>query len=98
MVAARGGLRLEDEVLLAQLWLLNHDRGAFDRVLQFPHVAHPRLLLQLVHGRGRNAGYVLVHGEGEFTHEMFDQWGQPVIGVADRLAGTRFRVVPSRAT
>jgi hypothetical protein len=41
---------------------------------------------------------VLVHGEGEFTHEMFDQWGQPVIGITDRLAGTRFRVVPSRAT
>src|ERR1035441_1618170 len=40
------GLRLEDEVLFAQLRLLAYHHGALDRVFQFANVSQPRLLLQ----------------------------------------------------
>src|ERR1035441_9901005 len=39
-------LRLEDEVLFAQLRLLAYHHGALDRVFQFANVSQPRLLLQ----------------------------------------------------
>ena len=84
VAGACGGLRLEDEVLLAQLWLLRHDHGALDGILQFADIAHPGLLLQLVHGSGCDASDVLVHGEGELADEVFDERGNVFAALAQR--------------
>src|ERR1039458_8341621 len=71
--SGRGGLCLENKILLAQLRLLRHNHGTLDCILQFADVAHPGLLLQLVHSRGSDSSDVLVHGESELAHEMFDE-------------------------
>src|SRR5271165_1185696 len=66
-------LRLENKILLLQLRLVRDHHGAFDGVFELANVAHPGLLLQLIHGRGRDAGDGLVHGQRKFAHEVLDQ-------------------------
>ena len=63
---------LVDEVLLAKFRILSDDHRPLDGVLQFSNISHPRLLLQLLQGAGRDAGNLLVHGEGESADEVFD--------------------------
>ena len=48
--------RLENEVLLPQFRFLGDHHSALDCVLQFAHVSGPGMLLQDVHGAGRDAG------------------------------------------
>ena len=66
-------LRFQGEVLLAQLRLLRHHHGALYRVLQFANVARPGVLLQGIHGGGRDARDLLVHLARELAHEVVDQ-------------------------
>src|SRR3954451_13956511 len=52
---------LEDEVVFVKLRLLRSHHRPLDRILKFPGVSRPLLLLQLRHCPWRNARNVLVH-------------------------------------
>jgi len=64
---------LEDEVLLAQFWFLRDDHRTLNCIFELAHVAHPGLLLELIHGCRRNARNMLIHRERKLAHEMLDQ-------------------------
>ncbi len=81
----RRSLRLEDEVLLTQFGLLGPTTMARSTaVFQLPHIADPRLLLQLNHRGPGDSCDLLVHGQGKFLHEMFDQRRDIFPAVAER--------------
>src|SRR6266498_5061652 len=63
-------LRFENEILLSQTRLLRDHHGALYSVLQFANIARPRLLLQLVHGSGRDLHNAFVHRQGKLAHEV----------------------------
>src|SRR5271166_129116 len=81
---SRDGLWLEDKVLLVQLRLLSHNHGALDRVLQFTNIAHPGLLLQLVHRRRRYPRNAFVHGQGELADEVVREQRDVLAAFAQR--------------
>ena len=64
------------------LRFLGNDHSPLHRIFQFAHIARPNLLLEQVHGRGRNPRDALAHGQREFTDEMVDQRGNIVPAVA----------------
>src|SRR5664279_24847 len=65
--------RFQGKVLLAQLGLLRHHHGAFDRVFQLADIARPIVLLQFIHRRRRDSGDLLAHFTRKLAREVVHQ-------------------------
>ncbi len=75
---------LESEVVIQEFGFLGNDHRSLDSVLQFANVARPWLLLQKVHGVGRDPRDALVHLLRELVNEVIDQGGDVVLALAQR--------------
>ncbi len=77
-------VRLEDEILFANLRLLRDDHGTLDGIFQFTDVPGPGLLLKKVHRSGVDAVDFLVHLQRELADEMIDQQRNVIVTVTQR--------------
>src|SRR5581483_11496195 len=76
--------RFEDEILLPDFRFLRHHHRPFHSILQFAHVASPRLQLKKIHGRWSYARDLLIHRQRELPDKVVYQYRDIIATVTQR--------------
>src|SRR4029453_6511721 len=72
-IGFRGGSYFQWEKIRRQFFSLCHEHRALDNVLQFPHVARPRVAPERLPGLRSDGAHLLLIHSVEMRHEMIGQ-------------------------